>query len=151
MAAKLLTGSSARNASRRSRSGFNDINMTPFIDVMLVLLIVFMISAPMMTSGVAVDLPQAKSSSLPGNDEPLTITVRADGSVYIQESQTKTEELGVKLQSILGEKKETRIFVRGDRAIDYGLVMKVIGEVNAAGFSKVALLTDNTAAPARRR
>lgn len=140
----ISSGSNGNGRMRRSRnhSGFNDINMTPFIDVMLVLLIVFMVAAPLLTSGVTVDLPKTKSAALPGHDEPLTISIKSDGSVYIQNSSAELEGLGAKLQAILGEKKETRIFVRGDTAIDYGKVMQVIGEVNAAGYNKVALLTD---------
>lgn len=138
------------NGSRRSRRGnrgFDDINMTPFIDVMLVLLIIFMVAAPMLTSGVTVDLPQTKAAALPGNDEPLNVSIKADGTVYIQDSKTEQGALGAKLTAILGEKKETRIFVRGDTAIDYGKVMQVIGEITAAGFTKVALVTNNQPAP----
>ncbi len=146
MGVKMGSGKGSR--ARRGQGNFDDINMTPFIDVMLVLLIVFMVAAPMMTSGVTVDLPKTKSSALPGNDEPLNISIKADGTIYLQESEVKLEELGAKLQAILGEKTETRIFVRGDNKIDYGQVMRAIGEVNAAGFTKVALLTDNaTASP----
>jgi biopolymer transport protein TolR len=148
MGVKLGTGKGSR--SRRGRGNFDDINMTPFIDVMLVLLIVFMVAAPMMTSGVTVDLPKSKSASLPGHDEPLTVTIKSDGTIYVQNSEVKLEALGTKLSAVLGEKKETRIFVRGDTAIDYGRVMSAIGEINAAGFSKVALLTDNTALKSKR-
>lgn len=145
-----LGGTKGSRARRTSRT-FDDINMTPFIDVMLVLLIVFMVAAPMMTSGVTVDLPKTKSSSLPGNDEPINISIKSDGTIYLQNSEIKLEELGAKLQAILGEKTDTRIFVRGDTAIDYGKVMAAIGEVNAAGFTKVALLTDNVQpAPSKR-
>jgi len=119
-----------------------EINVTPFVDVMLVLLIIFMVAAPMMTTGVVVDMPKTKSTAVPGNDEPLAVTIKADGTVYIQNTETRVESLGKKLQSILGEKKETRIFVRGDTAVDYGAVMRVIGEINQAGYMKVALLTD---------
>jgi biopolymer transport protein TolR len=121
--------------------------MTPFIDVMLVLLIIFMVAAPMLTSGVTVDLPQTKAAALPGSDEPLNVSIKSDGTVYIQDSQTAQGELGAKLTAVLGEKKETRIFVRGDTAIDYGKVMQVIGEITAAGFTKVALVTNNQPAP----
>ncbi|OYW12912.1 MAG: hypothetical protein B7X02_03185 [Rhodospirillales bacterium 12-54-5] len=96
----------------------------------------------MMTTGVTVDLPKTKSTSVPGSDEPLSVTVKADGEVYIQNTKTEVASLGKKLQAILGEKKETRIFVRGDASADYGSIMKVIGEINGAGYSKVALLTD---------
>ena len=148
MGAKM--GGKSSRARRGGRGNFDDINMTPFIDVMLVLLIVFMVAAPMMTSGVTVDLPKTKSSSLPGNDEPLNVSIKSDGTIFVQNTEVKLEELGAKIEAIAGEKKETRIFVRGDTAIDYGQVMRAIGEINAAGFSKVALLTDTaTVAPKR--
>ncbi len=114
---------------------------------MLVLLIIFMVTAPMMTSGVTVDLPKTRSSALPGNDEPLAVSIKGDGRIYIQNTETPLANLGSKLQAILGQKTETRIFVRGDKSIDYGQVMRVIGEINAAGFSKVALLTDTSTVP----
>jgi biopolymer transport protein TolR len=135
-------GSRGRGRSTRNAGGFNDINITPFVDVMLVLLIIFMVAAPMMTTGVTVNLPKTQASSVPGNDEPINISIKGDGTVYIQNTVTPVNLLGLKLKAILGEKKETRIFVRGDTAIDYGQVMKVIGEINGAGFTKVALLTD---------
>lgn len=147
MGVKLQQGGS-RN--RRHKRGFDDINMTPFIDVMLVLLIIFMVAAPMMTAGVQVELPKTKSSALGGNDTPLNISIKSDGSVYVQNTPTPVNELGAKLQAILGEKKETRIFLRGDTSIDYGQVMRVMGEINGAGFLKVALITDNPTAPVRK-
>ena len=145
MGAKLPAGASrnGRGHRRGSGTGFTEINVTPFVDVMLVLLIIFMVAAPMMTAGVTVDLPQTQASSLPGNDEPLNVSVKADGSIYIQTTQTSLEELGTKLQAILGEKKETRIFVRGDTAIDYGKMMQVISAITMSGYSKVALVTEN--------
>lgn len=150
MGASLPGGGGGRN--RRTRyggGGFTEINVTPFVDVMLVLLIVFMVAAPMMTSGVQVDLPKSKATPVQGTDEPLNVTIRRDGAIFIQNTQVTFEELGPKLQSVLGEKKETRIFVRGDTTIDYGQVMRAIGEINSAGFTKVALLTDQPAAPRR--
>lgn len=146
MGASMPGGGGRNRRGSRNSGGFSEINVTPFVDVMLVLLIVFMVAAPMMTSGVQVDLPKSKATPVAGTDEPLSVTVRKDGSIFIQNTQTTIEELGPKLQSVLGEKKETRIFVRGDTAIDYGQVMRVIGEINNAGFSKVALLTDQPAA-----
>lgn len=135
-------GSRHGRGRTRSSGGFNEINVTPFVDVMLVLLIIFMVAAPMMTTGVKVDLPNTKSTAVPGNDEPLSVTITADGDVYIQNTKVKVETLGKKIRAILGEKKETRIFVRGDTTVDYGAVMRVIGEINQAGYMKVALLTD---------
>ncbi len=134
----------------RNAGGFSEINVTPFVDVALVLLIIFMVTAPMMTSGVTVDLPKTKAAALPGNDQPIAVTIRHDGTVYIQNTQTKLESLGAKLQAILGEKKDTRIFIRGDQSIDYGRVMRVVSEINGAGFTRVALLTDASGPPRQR-
>ncbi len=120
----------------------SEINVTPFVDVMLVLLIVFMVTAPLLTVGVNVDLPKATSSPLPGQDEPLTITVNRNGAVYLQESEIALDDLGPRLIAILEAKPETRIFVRGDKIIDYGRVMEVVGSIHDAGIAKVSLVTE---------
>ena len=143
-------GSGGRRSRTRNSGGFNEINVTPFVDVMLVLLIIFMVAAPMMTTGVTVDLPKTQSSAVPGNDEPISVSIKSDGTIYVQESEVALDELGPKLQAILGEKVETRIFVRGDTSIDYGKVMQAIGQINAAGYTKVALLTDMAGTPKKR-
>ena len=128
-----------RGASRRMMS---EINVTPMVDVMLVLLVVFMITAPLLTVGVPVDLPKTKASLIGGEDEPLTITVDAQGRVFLQETELAIDVLIPRLKAITSNNPEVRIFVRGDRAISYGRVMEVMGTVNAAGFRKVALVTD---------
>jgi len=135
-----IQNGSYRENGRRPRF-MSEINVTPFVDVMLVLLIVFMVTAPMLTAGVKVDLPKSAASALPGDDEPLSITVRRDGGIYLQETEISLENLPIKLEAITKAKKDTRIFVRGDQAIDYGRVMRVVGAINKAGFSKVALVT----------
>ncbi|HEX6012545.1 MAG TPA: ExbD/TolR family protein [Geminicoccaceae bacterium] len=153
MAAKVLPPvgrESARRGRRRRRATMVEINTTPLVDVMLVLLIVFMIAAPLLTSGVAVDLPQAESSPLPGQDEPLSVTVDAGGRIYLQESEIGLDQLAPRLQAITGRKPDARIFVRGDKGIDYGTVMGVVSAINQAGFTKVALLTEVTAAGGSR-
>jgi biopolymer transport protein TolR len=127
---------------RRRRPRMSEINVTPFVDVMLVLLIVFMVTAPLLTVGVTVDLPETRSSPLPGQDEPLTVSVTRDGSVFLQESAIGLEELGPRLQAITERSPDARIFVRGDRVIDYGRVMQVVGTIHAAGFTRVALVTE---------
>jgi biopolymer transport protein TolR len=132
----------ARRGARRRRRPMAEINVTPFVDVMLVLLIVFMVTAPLLTVGVNVDLPQATSSPLPGQDEPLTVTVDSAGKVYLQESEISFDALGPRLVAITETKPETRIFVRGDRVIDYGRVMQVVGSIHDAGIAKVALVTN---------
>ncbi len=119
----------------------SEINVTPFVDVMLVLLVVFMITAPLLTVGVPVDLPKTAASRMVGQDEPLVITVRADGAVYIQDTEIELPRLIPRLEAITANKKDTRIFVRGDKAVAYGLVMQVMGSVNLAGFGRVALIT----------
>ena len=127
---------------RRRRPPMSAINVTPFVDVMLVLLIVFMVTAPLLTVGVSVDLPKTTSSPLPGQDEPLSVTVDHDGKVYLQDSPLSVEELGPRLRAISERKPDARVFVRGDKVIDYGRVMEVVGAIHAAGFSKVALVTE---------
>lgn len=143
MAISMGGGSSKGNRKRRARSNsFSDINITPMVDVMLVLLIIFMVAAPMMTSGVSVDLPQSSASPVSGQDEPLSVTVTVDGKVYVQKTLVPLNKLQEKLRSITNEKKDTRIFVRGDKNVDYGRIMQVVGEINAAGLTKVALITE---------
>ena len=119
----------------------SEINVTPFVDVMLVLLVVFMITAPLLTVGVPVDLPKTAASRMVGQDEPLVITVQADGKVYIQDTEIELARLIPRLSAITENKKDTRIFVRGDKAVAYGRVMEVMGSVNRAGFQRVALIT----------
>lgn len=119
-----------------------EINVTPMVDVMLVLLIIFMVTSPMMVAGVTVDLPEASSAPVPGQDEPLSVTLDANGNVYIQDTKIKKGDLVAKLEAITKEKKDTRIFVRGDKKIDYGQVMDVVGLISSAGFNKVALITE---------
>jgi biopolymer transport protein TolR len=127
---------------RHRRPPMAAINVTPFVDVMLVLLIVFMVTAPLLTVGVTVDLPKATSSPLPGQDEPLSVSVGGDGQVYLQNTPLEVEQLGPRLRAISERNPEARVFVRGDRVIDYGRVMQVVGAIHAAGFSKVALVTE---------
>jgi biopolymer transport protein TolR len=117
-----------------------DINVTPFVDVMLVLLIVFMVTAPLLTVGVPVDLPETKAASLNDADEPLVLSVDQDGKIYIQETGIELENLVPRLRAVTGNNPDVRIFVRGDARIPYGRVMEVMGQVSAAGFNKVALL-----------
>lgn len=131
------------NGRRRRRRPMSEINVTPMVDVMLVLLIVFMVTAPLLTTGVSVDLPQAQSSSLPGQDEPLSVSVDAAGGIHIQDSRIELEQLAPRLIAVSGRNPDARIFVRGDRSVDYGTMMRVVGAINAAGFSRVALVTES--------
>ena len=135
-----------RHKVSRRRSGrrrlMSDINVTPFVDVMLVLLIVFMVTAPLLTVGVPVDLPKTQAQSIVNPEEPLVISVDAKGSIYIQDTEVPLDNLIPRLAAITESKEDTRIYIRGDRAIDYGKVMVVMGRINAAGFSRVALITE---------
>jgi biopolymer transport protein TolR len=121
-----------------------EINVTPMVDVMLVLLIIFMISAPLLTVGVPIDLPQSQAKSLDQDKEPLTISVNTKGEVYLQNSEIKVDDLVPKLQAITQARggNDERIYVRGDKKVDYGTVMRVMGRLSAAGFRRVALVTE---------
>jgi biopolymer transport protein TolR len=124
----------------------SEINVTPMVDVMLVLLIIFMVSAPLLTVGVPIDLPQTQASSLDQADkQPLAISVNTNGQVFLQDSEIKIDELVPKLKAVTearGGGADERIYVRGDRTVDYGTMMKVMGRLSAAGFRRVALVTE---------
>jgi len=128
----------------RRREVMSQINVTPMVDVMLVLLIIFMVSAPLLTVGVPIDLPQTQAKSLDQDREPLTVSVKLDGQVFLQNSEIKVDELVPKLQAITQARGglDERIYVRGDRKVDYGTVMRVMGRLSAAGFRRVALVTE---------
>src|SRR5262249_51203284 len=121
-----------------------EINVTPMVDVMLVLLIIFMVSAPLLTVGVQIDLPQTQAKSLDQDREPLTVSVNTKGEVYLMNSEIPIEELVPKLKAITDARggTEERIFVRGDKGVNYGTVMRVMGRLSAAGFRRVALVTE---------
>jgi biopolymer transport protein TolR len=143
-----MNAGSAAVAGRRRHSRrpvMAEINVTPMVDVMLVLLIIFMVSAPLLTVGVPLDLPQTQAKSLDNPQEPLTVSVNVKGEVYLQNTEIPLEELVPKLKAITearGGAAEERIFVRGDKQVDYGTVMKVMGRISAAGFRRVALVTE---------
>ena len=120
----------------------SEINVTPFVDVMLVLLIIFMVTAPLLTVGVQVDLPESAADSLPDDQEPLTISVNAKGEIYIQEHLVTYQKMVPKLLAIAKNRTDTRIYVRGDKNINYGRVLEVMGTLSGAGFSKVALISE---------
>ena len=122
----------------------SEINVTPFVDVMLVLLIIFMVAAPLLTVGVPIDLPQTKAKSLDQDKEPLTVSVNTKGEIYLQNSEIKIDELVAKLQAVTQARggSDERIYVRGDKKVDYGTVMRVMGRLSAAGFRRVALVTE---------
>ncbi len=128
--------------SRRHQAPMSEINVTPMVDVMLVLLIVFMVAAPLLTVGVPVNLPKTGAKPLTRDNEPLAITVKADGKVFLQDTAIETSNLVSKLRAISETGYEERIYVRGDKDVAYGDVADVVARINAAGFSKVALVTD---------
>jgi biopolymer transport protein TolR len=119
-----------------------EINVTPFVDVMLVLLIVFMVTAPLLTVGVPVDLPKTKAQPLGQDREPLSVSVRKDGNIYLQNTPIEEDVLVARLEAISKNGYDQRIFVRGDKSVDYGRVMEVMGLLNAAGFTHIGLVTD---------
>ena len=121
----------------------SEINVTPFVDVMLVLLIVFMVTAPLLTVGIPVDLPKVKASALTDQKDPLEITVKIGGEIYLGESEVDVDNLIPRLNAITELNKEARIYVRGDRVVAYGRIMEIMSLVNSAGYIKVALVTQN--------
>ena len=127
---------------RRSlREPMSEINVTPFVDVMLVLLIVFMVTAPLLTVGVPVDLPKVKASALTDQKDPIEITIKLDGTLYLGESEVEVENLIPRLNAITDQNTEARIYVRGDRVVAYGRIMEIMSLINSAGYIKVALVT----------
>ena len=131
-----------RRGHRRARP-MSEINVTPFVDVMMVLLIIFMVAAPLLTVGVPVELPKSAANALPHDDEePLTVTVTADGGVQIQTTETPREELVTKLRAIIAERSSDRVFLRADGRVPYAQVMEIMGALNAGGFSNIGLVTD---------
>ena len=120
----------------------SEINVTPFVDVMLVLLIIFMVTAPLLTVGVQVDLPESSADSLPEEQEPLTLTINSKGEIFVQEHQIEFEKMVSKILAIAKNRTDTRIYVRGDKTINYGRVLEVMGTLSGSGFTKVALISE---------
>ena len=134
-------GSSTQQRGRRKLRPMGEINVTPFVDVMLVLLIVFMVTAPLLTVGVPVDLPKTKASQISDDQTPMVISIKPDGEIALQNRIIAVDELIPRLEAVARAKPETRIFVRGDKKVSYGEVMAIMGRVQEAGFSRVALIT----------
>jgi len=135
MAVQLRTGK-----GRVRHRPMSEINVTPFVDVMLVLLIVFMVTAPLLTIGVPVDLPKTKASTIQGNDEPLAVSLDGQGKIYLMETAVELEDLAPRLAAISQGASDRRIFVRADQSLNYGRVLQVMGTINSAGFTRVALV-----------
>ena len=121
----------------------SEINVTPFVDVMLVLLIVFMVTAPLLTVGIPVDLPKVKASALTDQKDPIEITIKLDGTIHLGESKVELDNLIIRLNSITDQNKEASIYVRGDRVVAYGRIMEIMSIINSAGYIKVALVAQN--------
>ncbi len=135
-------GYTRRNSRRRSAHGtMSDINVTPLVDVMLVLLIVFMVAAPLMTVGVPIELPKTQAKQMNSSTEPLVITVQADRTLYLQETTIKLDELAAKLQALAKNGNQEQLMVRADTNVPYGAVMEVMGVLNSAGYNKIGLIT----------
>jgi biopolymer transport protein TolR len=145
MSASTVSMPSTGGHKRRRRAVMSEINVTPFVDVMLVLLIVFMVSAPLLTVGVPIDLPQSQAKALEQNNEPLTVSVNVGGQVFLQNNEIKLDDLVPKLSAIItarGGDPNELIYVRGDKKVDYGTMMRVMGRISGAGYHRVALVTE---------
>jgi biopolymer transport protein TolR len=141
---------SGRGLRGRRGRPMSEINVTPFVDVMLVLLIVFMVTAPLLTVGVPVDLPQTRAKSLGEDREPLAVSIDKGGTIFLQNTPVGIDDLVPKLMAISNNGYNQRIFVRGDKTVDYGKVMEVMGLLNAAGFTRIGLVTDASKKPPER-
>ena len=140
-----MNGIAKSGHRRRRRHGvMSEINVTPMVDVMLVLLIIFMISAPLLTVGVPIDLPQSQAKSIDQDQKPITVSVNLQGQVFLQETEIPIEEMVAKLKAVTESRggMDERVYVRGDKKVDYGTVMKVMGRLSSAGFRRVALVTE---------
>ena len=146
-----MSMTSPRRGRGRTRGApMAEINVTPLVDVMLVLLIIFMVTAPLLVTGVPIDLPDSKAKALKADDTPIQLSIDAKGQVFIDQKRVAADALPARLTALREARQDdARVYVRGDRALDYGRVMEVVGEVSSAGFKKVALVSDGTA-PARK-
>lgn len=133
-----MTGSSSNGNSRRTLS---EINVTPLVDVMLVLLIMFMVTVPMMQQGIDVSLPETKPSGVEATEEPLTLTIEKNGALRIGEASVDTTQLGKKLKAIMGTRKNKQVYIRADKSVDYGRVAEVMAEIRASGIYSIGLIT----------
>ena len=135
-------GSGGRRGRRGRPKPMSEINVTPFVDVMLVLLVIFMVAAPLMVVGVPLDLPETSSGQLEVEEEPITVSVTAEGQVFLQDTEIGIDELLTRLEAIANEGVDTRVFVRGDTSANYGVIMQVMGRISAAGYRRLAMVTD---------
>jgi biopolymer transport protein TolR len=132
-----------RRRRGRRHAPMSEINVTPFVDVMLVLLIIFMVAAPLLQVGVPIELPQSKGQQLQSNKTPVVVTVRPNGEVFIAEAAVPLEEVAGKLKSMAKDNLDEQVFVRGDKGVDYGTVLRVMGRINEGGFRKISLVSES--------
>jgi biopolymer transport protein TolR len=144
MAGSVIQAASSGRSGRRRRSVMSEINVTPFVDVMLVLLIVFMVSAPLLTVGVPVNLPQTQAKSLSQNTDPLTVSIDNQGQIFLQDAKVTDAELLAKLQAVTASRGgfSAPIYFRADRGLNYGMIMRLLGRLNSAGYARVELVTE---------
>ena len=140
------SGGGGRGGRRRRRntSVMSEINVTPFVDVILVLLIIFMVSAPLLTAGVPLDLPQSQAKALTADKDPISVSINAEGKIFLQETEIPLDEIVPKLKAIAANGNEERIFVRGDKTSNYGAIMRVMGAISSAGYRNIGLVTEAT-------
>ncbi len=131
-----------RNTDRRRRKLMNEINVTPMVDVMLVLLIIFMITSPMLVAGIEVDLPQTESAPISGSDKPLVLSIDKNERLFLLDTLISKDSLVEKLKEITKENKDTRIFIKGDKSVSYGVIVETMARIKNSGFTKVALISD---------
>ncbi|MCX5517518.1 protein TolR [Kaistia defluvii] len=140
------SGGGGRGGRRRRRTTgvMSEINVTPFVDVILVLLIIFMVSAPLLTAGVPLDLPQSQAKALTADKDPISVSINADGKIFLQDTEISLNEIVPKLKAIAAAGYEERIFVRGDKTSNYGAIMQVMGAISSAGYRNIGLVTEAT-------
>jgi biopolymer transport protein TolR len=150
MAVKLAGARARGYAARRKYSPMAEINVTPMVDVMLVLLVIFMVTAPLLTVGVPVDLPKTKAAAMNNDDKPLVVSVKKDGTIFLQDTQIDMDSLGPRLAAITANKPDTTVYVRADKDINYGVFAEVLAELQSNGITKIGLVNDSkdTSAPA---
>ena len=143
-----------RGIHRRKSHPMAEINVTPMVDVMLVLLVIFMITAPLLTVGVPVDLPKTNADAIQDPTEPLVVSINKEGKIFLQEAQLNADQLGPRVAAISNNNPDVRIFIRGDQAVNYGVIADVLGQLVSAGFRHLALISDSaapTTAPASQQ
>jgi biopolymer transport protein TolR len=144
MAGSVIASAAGGRSGRRRRAVMSEINVTPFVDVMLVLLIVFMVSAPLLTVGVPINLPQSQAKSLSQNTDPLTVAIDGQGQIFLQDAKVTADELMAKLQAVTATRGgfAAPIYFKADKALNYGMIMRLLGRLNSAGYGRVELVTE---------